>query len=97
MVLWDTSPRPSRSAGVLNKEAILCFNNFSLDLLACRVASEFGSGNRCELIYRDKKGLLGDSRWGLEESDYKRAGGNLWGGGNTHCLHCGAVVTSHVC
>ena len=49
MVLWDTSPPSSPSAGFLNKVAILCPNNLSLDLLACREASstslDFGLGN----------------------------------------------------
>ena len=39
MVLWDSSPPSSRSTGFLNKVAIYCPNNSSLDLLACRAAS----------------------------------------------------------
>ena len=39
MVLWDTSPPSSRSAGFLNQVAISCLNDSSLDLLACREAS----------------------------------------------------------
>ena len=39
MVLWDTSPQSSRSAGFLNKVAIPCPNNSSLNLLACRAMS----------------------------------------------------------
>lgn len=35
MVLWNTSPPPSQPAGFLNKIAISCPNNSSLDLLAC--------------------------------------------------------------
>ena len=33
MVLWDISPLSSRSAGFLNKVAVSCPNNSSLDLL----------------------------------------------------------------
>ena len=39
MVLWDTSPSSSRSAGFLNKVAIPCPKNSFLDLLACCAAS----------------------------------------------------------
>ena len=39
MVLWDTSPPSSRSAGFPNKVAIPYPNTSSLDLSACRVAS----------------------------------------------------------
>ena len=39
MVLWDTSPPSSWSAGFLNKVTIPCSNTSSLNLLACRVTS----------------------------------------------------------
>ena len=39
MVLWDTSPPSSWSAGFSNKVAISCPNSLSLDLLARLVAS----------------------------------------------------------
>lgn len=39
MVLWDTSPSSSGSAGFLNKVNIPYPNNFSLNLLACSVVS----------------------------------------------------------
>ena len=39
MVLWDTSPPSSQSAGFPNKVNIPCPNNWSPDLLACRVVS----------------------------------------------------------
>ena len=39
MVLWDTSPPSSWSAGFPNKVAISCPNSLSLDLLARLVAS----------------------------------------------------------
>ena len=39
MVLWDTSPSSSRSAGFPNKVTIPCHNNPSLKLLACCAAS----------------------------------------------------------
>ena len=39
MVLWDTSPPSSWSAGFLNKVAIPCPNTLSLDLLTCRGVS----------------------------------------------------------
>ena len=39
LVLWDTSPPSSWSAGFPNKVTILCPNSSSLDLLACHVAS----------------------------------------------------------
>ena len=39
MVLWDTSPPSSWSAGFLNKVASPCLKTSSLDLLDCYVAS----------------------------------------------------------
>ena len=39
MVLWDSSPPSSQSAGFPNKVTIPCPNNLSLDLLTCRAAS----------------------------------------------------------
>ena len=39
MVLQDTSPPSSQSAGLLNKVAIPCPSNSSLNLLACRAVS----------------------------------------------------------
>ena len=38
MVLWDTSPPSSRSAGFPSKVTIPCPNNLSLELLACHAA-----------------------------------------------------------
>lgn len=39
MVLWDTGPPSSGSAGFLNRVTIPCPNNLSLSLLACHVVS----------------------------------------------------------
>ena len=39
MILWNTSPSSSPSAGFLNKVTICCPNHSSLDLLPCRVMS----------------------------------------------------------
>ena len=39
LVLWDTSPSSSQSAGFLNKVTIPRPNNSSVDLLVCRVVS----------------------------------------------------------
>ena len=39
MVLWDTSPPSSQSAGFLNKVIIQCPNSLSLDVSACCVVS----------------------------------------------------------
>ena len=39
MVLWDISPQSSQYAGFLNKVAMACLNNSSLNLLVYHVAS----------------------------------------------------------
>ena len=53
MVLWDTSPPSSQSAGFPNKVVIPVefLNNLSLDLLACRAMSSMslGLGNKKEI------------------------------------------------
>ena len=44
MVLWDTSPPSSWSAGFPNKVTIPCPNTSPLDLLACRAVSQYELG-----------------------------------------------------
>ena len=52
MVLWDTSPPSSRSAGFLNKVTIPCPNTSSLDLLACRVVSSTSLDSVMNAIFK---------------------------------------------
>ena len=71
MVLWNTSPPSSRSAGFLNKVVIPCPNSLSLDLLVCRAVSSMSldlvtvwkrDTPRAALVF------VGDGRRGLRRS-----------------------------
>ena len=72
MVLWDTSPPSSQSAGFLRKVAIPCLNTSSLDVLSCHAASSMSLDlviqlERGEIGRPEKKSVLFDSQ-GMETS-----------------------------
>ena len=52
MVLWDTSPPLSLSAGFPNKVTIPCPNNLSLDLLACRAVGSMSLDSVTQLAHK---------------------------------------------
>ena len=71
MVLWDSSPASSQSAGFLNKVAIPCLNSLSLSMyLVCHEASSMSLNSVTQLARGDigngeEKRVLFDSQ-GME-------------------------------
>ena len=78
VVLWETSPPSSRSAGFLNKVTIPCPNTSSLDVLACHAVNSISLDSVAEALPQIIPYLI------ISENLYPKTS-NLEGDTSEHC------------